>query len=105
MLAVPPSDWQDSPDLSAATGDWAQQAPLYWVEGSEPPFLLIHGEADEVVPPRESEAFAAYLAEADVEAELLLLPGAGHLSIVPSSPSFPAIVEAVDAFASNLAGE
>jgi acetyl esterase/lipase len=105
MLAVPPSDWRDDPGLSPETRDWAQQTPLYWVEGREPPFLLIHGEADEVVPPGESEAFAAYLQDAGVDADLLLLPGAGHLSIVPSSPSFPAIVEAVGAFASNLTGE
>jgi acetyl esterase/lipase len=105
LLAVPPSDWRDSPELSAETRDWAQYVPLYGVEGSEPPFLLIHGQADEDVPPGESEAFAAYLAEADVEVELLLLPGAGHTSIVPSSSSFSAIVEAVDAFASNLSGE
>lgn len=105
LLAVSPSDWRDSPELSAGTRDWAQDVPLYWVDGSEPPFLLIHGEADEAVPSGESEAFAAYLAEADVEVELLLLPGAGHTSIVPSSPSFPAIVEAIDTFASDLFGE
>jgi acetyl esterase/lipase len=105
MLAVPPSEWRTRSEMSPEARDWAQQAPLYWVDGSEPPFLLIHGQADEVVPPGESEAFAAYLQEADAEAELLLLPGAGHLSIVPSSPSFPAIVEAVDAFVSDLSGE
>ena len=105
MLAVPPSDWRDSPELSAEARDWAQNAPLYWVEGSEPPFLLIHGDADEVVPHGESEAFAAYLEKAGSEAELLLIPWAGHPSIVPSSPNFSVIVEAVDAFVSDLAGE
>ena len=66
------------------------------------PILLIHGEADERVPPGESEAFAAYLEEAGVEVELLLLPGASHLSIAPSSPSFFTIAGAAADFASGL---
>lgn len=102
LLDVPPSGWRGSGELSQEARDVAQGLPLYWLEGSEPPFLLIHGDADEWVPSGESEAFATYLEEAGVEAELLLIPGAGHLSIVPSSPSFFTIVEAATDFVADI---
>jgi acetyl esterase/lipase len=105
LRAVPPSGWRVSDELSEETRIFAEETPLFWLDGSEPPFLLIHGSMDEGVPSGESEAFAAYLEEAGVEVELLLLPLAGHLSISPSSPSFFTIAEAVEAFVSGLFGE
>jgi acetyl esterase/lipase len=96
---VPPSDWLDSDELSKDARSFAQAVPLSWVDGSEPPFLLIHGDVDEMVPPGESEAFASRLQAAGVEAELVLLPGAGH------NPPFMEMCEAVGEFALGLFGE
>jgi acetyl esterase/lipase/ketosteroid isomerase-like protein len=96
---VPPSAWLDSSELSEETRSFAQALPLSWVDGSEPPFLLIHGAVDEMVPPGESEAFASRLKAAGVETELMLLPGAGH------NPPFMEMCEAVADFASGLFGE
>ena len=43
-----------------------------------PPFLLVHGDADPVVPHQQSEVLAAALADAGVEARLETGPGRGH---------------------------
>ena len=96
---IPPSTWRESSELGEAARNFARATPLYWLDGSEPPFLLIHGAADEMVPPGESEAYASRLQAAGVEAELMLLPGAGH------NPPFMEMCEAVGAFASDLFGE
>ncbi len=68
--------------LGAAAGDapdlWREASPITWVSPDDPPFLLIHGRADRVVPYEESVRMANVLQRARVEARLLLIPGAGH---------------------------
>ena len=44
---VPPPDWPDSDELSEEARSFAQAMPLSWVDGSEPPFLLIPGCRDQ----------------------------------------------------------
>ncbi len=43
-----------------------------------PPVLLIHGDADPVVPLQQSEAVMEALEAASVDAELIVVSGAGH---------------------------
>jgi len=43
-----------------------------------PPFLLIHGDADPVVPLQQSEALRSALQQADVPVELIVKAGGGH---------------------------
>ena len=45
---------------------------------SKPPFLLVHGTDDPVLPPSGTEEAAAHLAEAGVPASVHLLPGLAH---------------------------
>ncbi|GMV99905.1 MAG: hypothetical protein AMXMBFR84_10440 [Candidatus Hydrogenedentota bacterium] len=45
---------------------------------SPPPFLLIHGDADDMVPLSHSERMLAALKAAGGEAELIVKPGGGH---------------------------
>lgn len=54
--------------------------PIEMVEkGKEyPPFLLIHGDKDPLVPYSQSEAMAAKLVEADVPTQLIKVEGAEH---------------------------
>jgi acetyl esterase/lipase len=61
-----------------------EASPITWVDGSEPPFLLIHGENDGTVDPAQSEMFAARLTEAGVAVELLMQPNLIHDSITTS---------------------
>ncbi|RLC60992.1 MAG: hypothetical protein DRI48_11265, partial [Chloroflexi bacterium] len=55
---------------------WA--SPLTYVDADDPPFLIIHGEADDMVPIGQSERLAAALQEAGVDVTFICLPGIGH---------------------------
>ena len=53
-------------------------SPAHLVTKDAPPFLIIHGDADKVVPLSQSETLLAALKEKGVPAELIVKPGGGH---------------------------
>jgi acetyl esterase/lipase len=55
-----------------------QLSPARLVTPQAPPFLLIHGDADPVVPLQQSESMLAALKQANVPAELIVKQGGGH---------------------------
>lgn len=55
-----------------------QYSPARRVTSSAPPFMLIHGDADFVVPLQQSQAMIDALKAADVPAELVVKQGGGH---------------------------
>jgi Dipeptidyl aminopeptidases/acylaminoacyl-peptidases len=55
-----------------------QISPARLVTPEAPPFLLIHGDADTVVPLQQSEVMLAALKKAGVPAELIVKAGGGH---------------------------
>jgi len=55
-----------------------EMSPMAQIDGSEPPFIILHGTADLDVPSVMSERFAAALEQAGVDVELVLLPDVGH---------------------------
>lgn len=65
-------------------------SPLWHVDPTSPPHLVIHGEADEVVPISQARAYVAALRHmGQRHAELIALPGVGHMSdeaLYPGSP-------------------
>ncbi len=97
-----PKTWSDAGAVGPAAEEFARQFPLYWLDGSEPPFLIVHGSGQDGLPREESQAFASRLEAAGVDVELVLLPNASHQSVYPSSPSFPAIAGAIVRFAERL---
>jgi len=48
------------------------------IDPRDPPFLILHGTADALVPVAQSEMLAAALEKAGVEHELLIIDGAPH---------------------------
>jgi len=56
---------------------WAA-SPINYVSPDDPPFLLVHGDADLVVPFRQSEMMEAALKEAGVPVKLIRIEGGGH---------------------------
>lgn len=53
-------------------------SPIGYVDGTEPPFLLMHGSGDKVVSPLQSKKMFEALQNKKVEAEYVLVRGAEH---------------------------
>ncbi len=70
-------------------------SPVHYVSKDSPPFLILHGDHDALVPYAQSVEFRDLLAEAGVEVTLQRLPGAGH-----GGPAFalPAVAQLVNSF-------
>jgi acetyl esterase/lipase len=62
--------------------DPAITQPISHVRGVAPPMLLLTGDADETVKPRNSRVLASALQAAGSSAELVVLPGVGHAGTV-----------------------
>lgn len=55
-----------------------QISPVYHVSAKSAPTLIIHGDADKLVPIQQAEIIIKKLKEAGVPAELVVKPGAAH---------------------------
>jgi acetyl esterase/lipase len=53
-------------------------SPITHVTADTPPTLIIHGDADKLVPIQQAEVFMAKLKEVGVESQLIVKKGAGH---------------------------
>ena len=62
--------------------DPAPAQPVSFVDGGEPPMLLMHGADDDVVYPINSEVLADRVASAGGSAEEIEYPDMGHIRIV-----------------------
>ena len=72
------------------------------IDGSEPPFLLVHGLTDRLVLPESSENFATLLEEAEIQTTLVLLPEVGHFFTDPTSEPGRLAIEVVDEFLADI---
>ncbi len=69
-----------------------QATPLSYVDAQDPPFLVIHGEADGMVPIGQSQELADALQSAGVDVTFLGLPEVGHGYSSPEHTVFPAFL-------------
>lgn len=77
----------------------AQQAnPLHYLSRNCPPFLIIHGEADEVVPIEHSLLLKEALESAGVDTNLYIVPGGGHGIGDLSQPESAKIIKMIGSF-------
>lgn len=53
-------------------------SPIYYVHAGMPPVLLIHGDADTLVPVQQSQSFARKCEEVKTPVKLIVRPGKGH---------------------------
>lgn len=53
-------------------------SPLKFVAKGDPPFLILHGDKDDLVPVSQSQSFYDVLKAAGNDATLKIIPGAGH---------------------------
>jgi acetyl esterase/lipase len=83
MVANLPPEMLTPPEELMAGGQdehaLAAASPITYVALGAPPFLLIHGTSDTVVPYEQSEALAQALTEAEVPVRLVPIEGADHI--------------------------
>jgi len=56
----------------------ASVSPIYYVKKSSPPVLIIHGDADKIVPYQQSVELHKKLEEEGVKNQLITITGGGH---------------------------
>lgn len=61
-------------------------SPVTYIDAKDPPFLLIHGEADNTVPVAQSHIAEARLKAAGVPVEAIYIPGVDH-SFIGKTPA------------------
>jgi acetyl esterase/lipase len=52
--------------------------PATYISGDDAAFLVVHGDQDRLVPVQQSKDFAVALEQAGLDAELIIVEGAGH---------------------------
>ncbi|MBE3577664.1 MAG: alpha/beta hydrolase [Limnochordales bacterium] len=99
------NQWHSSPSSSVSLflGGPALQnrekalaaSPLSYITPDDPPFLIVHGKEDRIVPYQQSVLFYEALRRAGIEATLILLSEAGH-----GGPAFndPQLLDQVASF-------
>lgn len=85
LILFPGADNEKSPEglligaAPLARPDLAKAAsPVTYVDKDDPPFLLIHGEKDNLVSPKQSQLLSAWLSTVGVENELIIVKDAPH---------------------------
>ena len=84
-LAGPYDYTPDTPALQQALGPargWRDTQPLRFVDGDEPPFLLLHGDRDRTVDPGHADRMAAALRARGVPVQAQRMTGVGHVGLV-----------------------
>ena len=83
-------DPKTSPQFKA----FRDASPVHHVSTDDPPTLLIHGDADAVVPIKHAELLAEAMRHSGVTVEVLVIPGGGHGASfpgkVPDAPNYVA---------------
>jgi len=67
-----------------------QASPVTYAAAGAPPFLIVQGTDDKLVPPSQSQELYDRLKAAGDDATLLLVKNAGH-GLAPSNPSLPIV--------------
>lgn len=70
-----------------------EASPISHVTPDDPPFLLIHGEQDELVPVEQSQLMYDRLLQANVPAQLVVVTNAGHSMTSRGGTARPTLAE------------
>lgn len=102
ITQIPASEWADT--LTGDEKEFASRTVTYWLDGSEPPFLLAHSENNCVIHESESIRFAEALEAVGSPVELLLVSDISHIHPVGLTfpPGAEKITETVDAFLKDV---
>jgi acetyl esterase/lipase len=70
-----------------------QASPITHVTGDDPPFLLIHGDRDELVPVEQSQRMYDRLVEANVPVQLVIVRNGRHSMTASDGSATPTLAE------------
>jgi len=74
---------KNSPEMLAAS-------PVTYIDSSDPPFLILHGTSDGVLPVEQAEIMHAHLTEAGVPSTLVIVENGDHgLQALPGKETSP----------------
>jgi acetyl esterase/lipase len=76
-----------------ATEAKRRASPVTYVSRDDPPFLILHGDKDNVVPLVHSEQFNQRLREAGVRSDLVVVQNGGHVFVPVGGAISPSIDE------------
>src|SRR6478735_6417922 len=89
LILFPGADNEKSPEglligaAPLARPDLAKAAsPVTYVDKNDPPFLIIHGEKDELVSTKQSQLLSAWLRVVGVQNELIIVKDAPHYGVM-----------------------
>ena len=68
--------------IFAPRENWPRTQPIEFVDGDEPPMLLMHGAADETVYPKNSRNLANKIKASGGSARLEIYPDVGHIGLI-----------------------
>ncbi|HEV7776029.1 MAG TPA: alpha/beta hydrolase [Luteibacter sp.] len=68
--------------FGSTPGEQAGSQPVNFVDGDEPPMLLLQGTADHEVEPSNAESLARHLRQHEETVMLKLYPGVGHMGVL-----------------------
>jgi acetyl esterase/lipase len=89
--------------LSEDPGVFSRASPLDRIHAGAPPFMVVHGTDDSLVPIQEARAFAARLREVSNQPTVFLeLPGAQHAFEIFDSLRSEAVVRGVHRFLASV---
>jgi len=92
-LATVPETRPDLLPIFGGAANLALYSPVTYVSKDDPPFLILHGDQDTVVPPELSREFYDRLTAAGVPATLVMVSNSGH-GFAPTGPGMsPSRVE------------
>lgn len=109
-------DWQDTREnreaisvVFGASGPddpvLEEASPVRWVDGDEPPHVLVHGVEDSVVPVTQARFLADSLGAHGVDVDVVEVGNAGHGLVPVSGPIDPPIARIVDRLADFFEAE
>jgi acetyl esterase/lipase len=93
----------DAPEAELVGGPLAEHPdrvkranPITYIKKDCPPFLIIHGDKDNIVPVGQSKLLDDALKAAGVESTLMIVPGAGHGPGIDTPERFKQVEEFFD---------
>ncbi len=80
-------------------------SPAALIKPNSPPFFFYHGEADNLVPLKQPKDMIAALKQAGVEAQLHMVPKAGHIAAFLDRQCIEAAIDFLDKHLSKAAAK